>query len=97
MMELFYKPEIAARARNLGLNVTFFSVICPCFSDFQKSATRYELVVIALSDGKIKYSGAMYSGGITTMGQTAALRVRDSSGCLDFVVTSIPDQCFDLA
>ena len=31
------------------------------------------------------------------MGQTAALRISHSFGYLDFVVTSIPNQCLDLA
>ena len=50
-----------------------------------------------LSVGKVKYSGAMCGGGIATMGQTAALRTSHSFGYLDFVVTSIPNQCLDLA
>ena len=39
----------------------------------------------------------MYSGGIALMGQASALRVRHSFGCLDFIVTSIPNQCLELA
>ena len=31
------------------------------------------------------------------MGQTSVLRIRNSFGNLDFVVTSIPKQCLDLA
>ena len=31
------------------------------------------------------------------MGQTAALWIRHTFGCLDFVVTGIPSQCLDLA
>ena len=69
----------------------------PKFLDPQKSGVQYELEVIALSERKIKYSGAMYGGGFATMGHTAAPRIRHSFGCLDFVVTSIPNQCLDLA
>ena len=94
---LFYDPELAKCARNLGLNATFYSAICPSFSDSQKSYIRYGLEVIALSDWKVKYSGAMHAGGIATMGQTAALRIRHSFGNLDFVVTRIPNKCLDLA
>ena len=97
LMGLFCDPELTERAHNLGLNATFSSAICPSFSDPQKSDVRYELEVIALSDGKVKYSGAMYGGGIATMGQTAAMRIRHSFGNLDFVVTKIPNQCLDLA
>ena len=39
----------------------------------------------------------MFGGGIAKMGQTAPLRIRHSFGYLDFVVTSIPNQCLDLA
>ena len=97
LMGLFYDPELAERAHNLGLNAIFSAAICPSFSDPQKSDVRYELEVIALSDGKVKYTGVMYGGGIATIGQTAALRIRHSFGHLDLVVTSIPNQCLDLA
>ena len=97
LMGLFYDPELAERAHKLGTNATFSLAICPSFSGSPKSDVRYELEVIVLSDGKVKYSGAMYGGGIATMGQTAALRTSHSFGYLDFVVTSIPNQCLDLA
>ena len=37
LMGLFYDPELTKCARNLGLNATFSSAICPSFSDAQKS------------------------------------------------------------
>ena len=97
LMGLFHDPELVEHAHNLGLNATFSSAICPSFSGLQKSDVQYEIEAIALSDGKVNYRGAVYGGGIATMGQTGALRIRHSFGNLNFVVTRIPNQCLDLA
>lgn len=57
----------------------------------------HDLEVIALSDGQVEYSGEMYGGGIATMGKTAALRLHHPAGYIDLVVTTIKNQCLDLA
>ena len=57
----------------------------------------HELEVIALSDGQVEYSGEMYGGGTATMGKTAALRLHHPKGYIDLVVTTIKNQCLDLA
>ena len=56
LMGLFHDPELVEHAHNLGLNATFSSAICPSFLDLQKSDVQYEIEVIALSDGKVKYN-----------------------------------------
>ena len=76
LVGLFDDPELAEHAYNLDLNATFSAAICQSFLDAPKIAVRYALEDIALSDGKIKYSGAMYSGSIAKMGRLAGLRVR---------------------
>ena len=68
LMLIFHDSELAEHAHNLGLNATFSSAICPSFPATQKSDVRYELEVIALSDGKVEYSGVLHGGGIATMG-----------------------------
>jgi microcystin degradation protein MlrC len=39
----------------------------------------------------------MYGGGIATLGKSAALRLNGSGTKIDIVVTSIRNQCLDLA
>ena len=53
--------------------------------------------VETLSDGQCRYTGEMYGGGVATLGPSAALRVIDGDCDIRVVVTSIRNQCLDLA
>ena len=51
----------------------------------------------ALGDGRCAYTGEMYGGGIAMLGPTAVLRVAEAGVGVQVVVTSIRNQCLDLA
>ena len=48
-----------------------------------------------LSTGTIPYTGAMYGGGVATLGPSCVLHIEDAD--IAIVVTSIRNQCLDLA
>ncbi|MEM7045205.1 MAG: MlrC C-terminal domain-containing protein [Pseudomonadota bacterium] len=50
-----------------------------------------------LSDGRCTYSGEVYSGGVATLGPTAVLSLAKPYVGVQVVVTSIRNQCLDLA
>lgn len=57
--------------------------------------------VQTLSDGQVRYSGAMYGGGVATLGPSCVLQVLGTglgTGAeIQIVVTSLRNQCLDLA
>ncbi len=61
------------------------------------SAIEAEFEVLELGDGECRYTGEMYGGGVATLGKTAVLRLLDSEAGIDVVVTSLRNQCLDLA
>lgn len=97
LMGLFHDPEIAATAHLAGPGARFRAALggksglsghVPLDCDFE---------VLSLSDGQCHYSGEMYGGGIATLGKSAALRLNGNDTKIDIVVTSIRNQCLDLA
>lgn len=54
-------------------------------------------LVEKLGDGHCVYSGEMYGGGTAMLGPTAVLRVQEKDVGVQVVVTSIRNQCLDLA
>jgi microcystin degradation protein MlrC len=53
--------------------------------------------VEALTDGRCAYTGEMYGGGVATLGPTALLSLEEQAVGVQIVVTSIRNQCLDLA
>jgi microcystin degradation protein MlrC len=97
LMGLFHDPEIAAKAHAVGPGGHFRAALggkSGLTGDFPLDC---DFEVLSLSDGQCRYSGEMYGGGVATLGQSAALRVIGGGAQIDLVVTSIRNQCLDLA
>lgn len=97
LMGLFHDPTLAAEAHARGVNSRFHSELGGKSGLPGQSPLKGEFEVLTLSDGHCRYSGEMYGGGIATMGPSAALKLRIHGAEIDLVVTSIRNQCLDLA
>jgi microcystin degradation protein MlrC len=97
LMGLFCDPDIAAHAHSEAIGSVFHAALGGKSGLPDQAPYNATFEVIALSDGRCTYSGEMYGGGIATMGKTAALRLIGSEAEIDIVVTSIRNQCLDLA
>ena len=97
LMGLFCDPEIAERAHSIGVGSVFCAALGGKSSLPDHAPYDACFEVIALSNGRCRYTGEMYGGGIATQGKTAALRLVGLDAEIDLVVTSIRNQCLDLA
>ena len=105
LMGLLCDAELARIAHHNGVGAHFTYEFGHQEHGGLSGKFTHDLEVIALSDGQVEYSGEMYGGGMATMGKTAALRlhhplhhpVHHSKGYIDLVVTTIKNQCLDLA
>ena len=94
-MGLFHDPEAAARAHQIGEGARLRLSLGGRSPGQVPVEAEFE--VIALSDGKCRFTGEMYGGGVATLGPTAALRLVGQAAQIDLVVTSIRNQCLDQA
>ena len=97
LMGLFHDPEAAAMAHALGRGRLFRADLGGRSGAKGDAPFGAEFEVMALSDGACRYTGEMYGGGVATLGLTAALRLANSEADITLVVTSIRNQCLDLA
>lgn len=97
LMGLFHDPALAAKAHAKGVNSRFLSELGGKSGLPGQSPLKGEFEVLTLSDGHCRYSGEMYGGGIATMGPSAALKLHLDGAEVDLVVTTIRNQCLDLA
>ncbi|MEX0350078.1 MAG: M81 family metallopeptidase [Paracoccaceae bacterium] len=93
LLGLIHDPSLAAKAHQLGTGALFDASIGGKSPD--SSPLRTQVKVLHLSDGLCTYTGEMYRGGIATLGPSAALQVVGTE--VQIVVTSIRNQCLDLA
>ncbi|KIC09333.1 MlrC [Leisingera sp. ANG-M1] len=94
---LFHDPEAAAMAHALGRGGVFHAALGGRSGVPGDAPFEAEFEVVALSDGACRYTGEMYGGGVATLGLTAALRLANPDADITLVVTSIRNQCLDLA
>lgn len=97
LMGLFHDPELAAKAHAAGSSACFDADVGGKSGLPGQCPVRAEIEVLALSDGDCRYSGEMYGGGVATLGKSAALRLSRDGTKIDIVVTSVRNQCLDLA
>jgi len=97
LMGLFHDPEIAALAHATGKGGQFRAALGGKSGLSGQVPVECDFEVLNLSDGQCRYSGEMYGGGIATLGKCAALRLAGTANRIDLVVTSIRNQCLDLA
>lgn len=93
LVGLIHDPALAQQAHAVGVGACFAAKIGgrgPGDSPLQAS-----IRVAHVSDGVCRYTGEMYGGGVATLGPSAALRLEGTS--IHIVVTSIRNQCLDLA
>ncbi|MEM7270165.1 MAG: M81 family metallopeptidase [Pseudomonadota bacterium] len=93
LLGLIYDPALARQAHEAGEAATFEAEIGGHASGHAPFIASVS--VLKLSDGEVPYTGAMYGGGVATFGPSAALSIEDTE--IKFVVTSIRNQCLDLA
>ncbi|MBY6059462.1 M81 family metallopeptidase [Leisingera daeponensis] len=97
LMGLFHDPEAAAAARKAGQGGLFRTALGGRSGVAGDKPFEANFEVLALGDGICRYSGEMYGGGVAALGPTAALRLTDAEADISLVVTSIRNQCLDLA
>ncbi|NRP12042.1 MULTISPECIES: M81 family metallopeptidase [unclassified Aliiroseovarius] len=97
LMGLLHDPETAANAHAAGLHAKFRARLGGKSDLAGVTPIECEVETLALSDGSCRYTGEMYGGGVATLGKSAALRLIGSDASIDVVVTSLRNQCLDLA
>nr|WP_035919764.1 M81 family metallopeptidase [Leisingera aquimarina] len=97
LMGLFHDPQTAAAAHEAGRGGIFRAALGGRSGTSGDQPFEAEFQVVALGDGMCRYSGEMYGGGVATLGLTAALRLHGVEADITLVVTSIRNQCLDLA
>ena len=95
LLGLMHDPEAAALAHKTGKGA-YIHLALGGKSPGQLPIEA-EFMVLNTSDGNCRFSGEMYGGGTATLGKTAALRLTKNGAQIDIVVTSIRNQCLDLA
>ncbi|MEM8949844.1 MAG: M81 family metallopeptidase [Pseudomonadota bacterium] len=97
ILGLLHDPETAKAAHDAGIGAVIKIPLggksglpgqAPFVSTFR---------VDNLSDGRCVYTGEMYAGGVAMLGPTAVLSVAAEGVGVQVVVTSIRNQCLDLA
>ncbi len=93
LLGLVHDPALARLAHAHGPNTSFDADIGG--NSPEDRPLRAKLHVQQLTDGQCVYTGDMYGGGTANLGPSAALRLDGTS--ITIVVTSIRNQCLDLA
>lgn len=93
LLGLIHDPVLAAQVHRAGEGATLTAPIGGRGPG--DTPLEAEMCVVRLSDGACRYTGQMYGGGVATLGASAALRLTESGVVI--VVTSIRNQCLDLA
>ena len=94
---LMYDPDAAARAHSVGAGSVLAIKLGGHSGVIGDDAIDCGFRVVRLGDGTCAYSGEMYGGGVATLGPTAVLSPVDTDAEVQIVVTSIRNQCLDLA
>ena len=90
-------PDAADTAHRIGAGSTFTCRLGGKSGLTGQHPFEAKFKVIALSDGCIKYSGEMYSGGIAKMGPSCLLSLVGTPSDVRIVVSSTRIQCLDRA
>jgi len=97
LLGLMHDPALAAMAHAAGAGAVIAGAMGGRSGLAEDRPYRGRFRVVALGEGKVRYGGAMYGGGIGTLGPSCALRLEDTAADVTVVVTSIRNQCLDLA
>ncbi len=90
-------PELARQAHGAGTGAVLTGRIGAAagLPGTQPVAGRFR--VLALSDGRIAYGGAMYGGGVASLGPSCLLAFEGPGAGIRVVVSSVRIQCLDRA
>ncbi|MDP5215696.1 M81 family metallopeptidase [Ruegeria sp. 2205SS24-7] len=97
LLGLMHDPYLAKQAHAAGIGAVIEGALGGRSGIPEDRPFNGRFRVTALSEGYVPYTGAMYGGGIATLGATCALHVEDVAADVTVVVTSIRNQCLDLA
>lgn len=97
LLGLMHDPALAAAAQAAGPGAVIAGAMGGRSGTPGDTPLTGRFRVCALSDGRVRYSGAMYGGGIAVLGPSCALRLEDTKAEITVVVTSRRSQCLDLA
>lgn len=97
MLGLMHDPGIAALAHSLGAGAEFEAPLGGKSEFPGQMPFHARFRVESLGNGSCPYIGAMYRGGVGTLGPTAVLKVVGSTADVRIVVNSIRNQCLDRA
>jgi microcystin degradation protein MlrC len=97
ILGLMHDPVLAALAHDAGQGAVFPAAMGGKSGLAEDRPYRGRFRVLALNDGHVHYTGAMYGGGVATLGRSCALHVEEAGADVTVVVTSIRNQCLDLA
>jgi len=89
--------KVAANAHQQGLNTVFQAELGGQLALGFGEPVRARFKVVSLSDGEIRYTGAMYRGGVATLGPSCLLSIEQDGLDIQVVVSSIRIQCLDQA
>ena len=94
---LLHDPDAAAHAHSAGLGRILRVKLGGHSGVVGDDPIDGRFRVVRLGDGRCEYTGEMYGGGVATLGPTAVLSPVDTDAEIQIVVTSIRNQCLDLA
>ncbi|MEY8840554.1 M81 family metallopeptidase, partial [Cribrihabitans sp. XS_ASV171] len=97
LLGLMNDPVLAEKAHHAGIGAVISGAMGGRSGLADDTPYSGHFRVEALSDGRIRYAGAMYGGGVATLGPSCALRILDTEADVVVVVSSIRNQCLDLA
>jgi len=94
---LLNDPEVAAEAHKLGIDAVFEASLGGKSGLPGMGPYNAKCRVIAMSDGKFAFNGAMYAGAVAEIGPTALLEILDENSNVYVIVGSKRCQCLDQA
>ena len=97
LMGLLHDPLLADAAHRAGLGTDITGALGGRSGIAGESPFRSGFRVVALSAGEVQYTGEMYGGGTGRLGPSCAVQVLDTAADIRIVVTSVRNQCLDLA
>ncbi len=90
-------PQMAHAAHRFGTGSTVSGPLGGKSGLPDQSPIEADFMVLALSDGKVAYSGEMYRGGMAEMGPSCLLSLLGAAADIRIVVSSRRIQCLDRA
>ncbi len=97
LLGVIHDPETAAMARDAGVGAVLATAVGGGSGSPGQSPVTGEFRVLAVSDGDIPYAGAMYGGGVASLGPSCLLGVGPPDSDIRIVVSSTRIQCLDRA